>query len=80
MSIPRTWQHWFKALVAAAVTGGSNALLTSLGITGAQMIGIKVDQLSGDQLLATLACGALVGTCAYLKQSPVPPDEPDTKP
>src|SRR5271157_2318670 len=72
--IPQTTEHWIKALVAAAVTGASNAGLSVLGISGAQAVGIQINQLNGRQVLAAILSGGIVGALAYLKQSPVPPD------
>jgi hypothetical protein len=65
---------WLKALVAANVTGACSALLSALGITGAQTVGVQVTQLDPKQLLAIVIAGAVVGGAAYLKQSPVPPE------
>lgn len=66
---------WSKALLAAFITGSAGALLASLGITGAQVVGVNVSQLNLKQLLIMTATGGIVGAAAYLKQSPVPPDE-----
>jgi len=67
---------WLKGLVAAIVGGFANSFLSALGITGAQIIGIKIEQLSARQLLTTTVVGGLVGLALYLKQSPVPPSDP----
>ena len=68
---------WLKGLVAAVVSGFANSFLSALGITGAQIVGIKVAQLDLDQLVTTTIVGGLVGLAFYLKQSPVPPGDPD---
>lgn len=67
--------HWIKALVAAFVTGCASSLLATLGISGAEAVGINVAQLNLKQLVIMTVAGGVVGTAAYLKQSPVPPDE-----
>ncbi len=68
-------KKWGKSLLAAVITGSSGAFLSALGITGADLIGIKVAQLDFKQLGVITICGGVVGLAAYLKQSPVPPDE-----
>lgn len=65
---------WLKMLIAAAVTGCSNSFLSAVGVAGAQMIGVQIENLSPKQLIVTTLMGGLIGTFAYLKQSPVPPD------
>jgi len=67
---------WIKGAVAAIVGGFANSFLSALGITGAQIVGIKIEQLSLDQLITTTVVGGLVGLALYLKQSPVPPSDP----
>ena len=74
ITIPRTWEQWFKSLVAAIVSGFANAVLTALGLGGAAMMGIKVPQLEWHQVLSIGVSGAFIGACFYLKQSPVAPD------
>ena len=65
---------WLKGAAAALVSGICTSFLNALGISGAQMIGVKIDQLKPGQLLATAIIGGLIGLAAYLKQSPVPPE------
>jgi hypothetical protein len=67
--------HWLKALVAAIVTGVSGAFLNAVGIDAAKLIGININSLDPKQLLGIAITGGLVGAAAYLKQSPVPPDD-----
>lgn len=74
ITIPKTWEQWFKALVAAVVSGFCNAALTAMGLGGAAMMGIKVPQLEWHQVVSLGLSGAFIGACFYLKQSPVPPD------
>ena len=67
-------QLWLKGCAAAVVGGVSNSFLSALGITGAQIIGVKIEQLNAKQLVITTIMGGLVGLALYLKQSPVPPE------
>jgi branched-subunit amino acid ABC-type transport system permease component len=69
------WTLWLKGLTAAVVGGFANSFLSALGITGAQIVGIHVQQLDLRQLITTTVVGGAVGLMLYLKQSPVPPDE-----
>ncbi len=66
---------WGKSLVAAVVSGSANAVLASLGIAGANAVGAQIPALDPKQLGTIAVSGAVVGLVAYLKQSPVPPDE-----
>lgn len=68
-------KQWAKALIATIVTGGANNALAALGIGAANMVGIKIPALDLNQMGMIMLSGGLVGALAYLKQSPVPPDE-----
>lgn len=69
------FNSWSKALLAASITGAAGSLLSALGISGAQAVGVAVMQLNLRQLVIMTVAGGVVGAAAYLKQSPVPPDE-----
>jgi hypothetical protein len=71
-------RNWIRGLVSAVVTGGSSAALASLGISGANAVGVPVPQLDIKQLGAVVIGGGIVGMLAYLKQSPIPPDSGNT--
>jgi len=66
---------WWRALIAAVVTGASSTGLSALGIATANGLGVSVPQIDLKQLGIMLASGGVVGLLAYLKQSPVPPPE-----
>ena len=68
-----TTEHWLKALAAAFITGAAGSLLSGLGISGAQAVGLPIQQLDLKQLGVVTLFGGIVGAAAYLKQSPVPP-------
>ena len=61
-------------LIAAVVTGASNAGLASLGIAGADSIGVNIPSLQWKQIGVMVVSGGIVGLFAYLKTAPVPPD------
>lgn len=69
---------WIRNCIAAIVTGGSSTALASLGIAGASAAGVDVKPLDFKQLGAVALAGALVGLLAYLKQSPIPPEDGNT--
>jgi hypothetical protein len=73
---------WLKKAIAAAVTGFSSAVLSALGTVAADSVGLNVPALTLKQLGVVALVGGGVGLLAYLKQSPVPPDEeePPTTP
>jgi hypothetical protein len=65
---------WFKALLAAIISGIANAGLGAVGITSANMVGIPIPQLDYKQFVSLCVSGGIIGALMYLKQSPVPPD------
>lgn len=72
-------EKWLKSAIAALVSGSANAFLGVAGISGAQAVGMQIQQFTPKQFGVAVLSGGLVGLFAYLKQSPVPPDS-DTKP
>lgn len=68
-------QLWIKSLIGAIIGGAANAILASLGIAGANAVGIGIKPLDFSQLGGVCVSGAIVGLALYLKQSPVPPEE-----
>ena len=78
VKIPRSTEQWFKALLAAFITGASSSALSAVGIATANGMGIKVPQLDFHQLGIMLLSGGIVGALAYLAKSPVPPDSVTT--
>lgn len=67
---------WLHNLVAAVVTGGATSGLSALGISIADAAGASIGSLNFKQVGMLFASGAVVGLLAYLKQSPLPPNEP----
>ena len=63
---------WFKALVAAIVTGVSQSALSGLSIATANGVGVDIPKLDWKQLSIMTVTGGLVGMFSYLAKSPVP--------
>lgn len=69
---------WFRGLFAAIISGSAGGMLTGLA-----SLGIAPEQfnLQDPKLLLKIAgaaavSNAVVGLAAYLKQSPLPPEQP----
>lgn len=67
-------ETWLRGLVAAFLSGASTALLSAIGVSGAQELGVNIPRLTFKQMGVIALVGGLVGLAAYLKQSPIPPD------
>ncbi len=71
---------WIKGLAAAAISGAANGVITGFAAVGIDPLRFNLQ--SGIKPTLTLASvsammSALIGTSAYLKQSPLPaPDLP----
>lgn len=68
-------RHWLHGIFSAIITGGATSGLSSLGILGSDLVGVKVPSLDWDQLAILTASGGVIGMLAYLKQSPLPPED-----
>jgi hypothetical protein len=68
----RLWAH---NLLAAVITGGATSGLSAVGIAVADAAGASVNPLDLRQVGVLFISGAVVGLLAYLKQSPLPPEE-----
>ena len=66
---------WLHNLGAAVITGGATSGLSALGIVAADAAGATVAQLDLKQIGVLFISGAVIGLLAYLKQSPLPPEE-----
>jgi hypothetical protein len=71
-----TTTKWLHGLISAVITGLATSFLSALGITGANTVGVSIPSLSWRQLAVLTIIGGVVGAAAYLKQSPIPPDDP----
>jgi hypothetical protein len=71
------WEAWAKGIVAAAIAGSANGIITGFAAVGIDPMHFNLQA----GLRATLAIAmvsatmsGIIGVAAYLKQSPLPPD------
>lgn len=74
------WTGWAYGLFGAVIGGGSGAVTTWLGMIVAKQVGIDVPALNWNAIGVVFLTSGAVSFFAYLKQSPLPPKEPETKP
>jgi len=80
MSRWRNFDLWLRGLIAAVVSGGAQGLLTGFAAVGLDPQHFNLNSGLGQTFkLAGISAllAALIGLAAYLKQSPVPPPEPE---
>jgi len=72
------WEIWLRGVIAAAVSGGANGV-----VTGFAAIGIDPNHFNLDAGLhhtlsiggASASISAILGVALYLRQSPLPPED-----
>lgn len=69
---PSSLEHWTRGLIAAIISGGSQAGLTIIGVGGLQSMGVNIPTFTPKQLLLQCGVGGLIAAFTYLKQSPLP--------
>jgi hypothetical protein len=60
------------------IQGGSNAAVASLGLLGANSLGVEVAPLNLKQLAAVFLAGAIIKTLRFLEASPIPDFDPSS--
>lgn len=69
------WQTWLKGILAAAIAGGANGVITGFAAVGIDPAHFNL-RAGMRPTLAIAAVSAvmssLIGVAAYLKQSPLP--------
>ena len=72
------WEIWFKGIVAAAIAGGANGVITGFAAVGIDPSHFNL-QAGLNSTLAIAGVSAImssiIGVAAYLKQSPLPGDQ-----
>jgi hypothetical protein len=74
----KSWEIWFKGILAAAISGGANGI-----VTGFAAIGIDPSHFNLQAGLShtfeigavSAAISAVLGVALYLRQSPLPPEQ-----
>lgn len=72
-------KRWFHGLFGGVIGGAATAGTTWLAMAGAKSAGMDVPDLNWKALGVILLSGAATSAFAYLKQSPLPPLDEDTK-
>lgn len=65
-------KKWLVSFGGMFIQGGSNAALASLGLLGANTMGVDVAPLNMKQVGAVFLAGAVIKTLRFLEQSPIP--------
>ena len=71
------WEIWFKGMLAAAIAGAANGVITGFAAVGIYPAHFNL-QAGFRNTLAIAAVSAgmsgIIAVAAYLKQSPMPPE------
>ncbi len=76
----RRFRVWFSALSATVIHGVAGAGGSFVGLATAKGIGVDVPQLNLKQFGVVLLASGLSSLFAFLRKSPLPRPEDDTKP
>jgi hypothetical protein len=76
------WEAWVKGVVAAAIAGSANGIITGFAAVGIDPSHFNLQSgLHATLSIAMIsaAMSGIIGVAAYLKQSPLPPDTDDDR-
>jgi hypothetical protein len=76
------WEAWLKGVVAAAIAGSANGIITGFAAVGIDPAHFNLQSgLHATLSIAMIsaAMSGIIGVAAYLKQSPLPPDADDDR-
>jgi hypothetical protein len=79
-AILQNWEAWLKGVVAAAIAGSANGIITGFAAVGIDPSHFNLQSgLHATLSIAMIsaAMSGIIGVAAYLKQSPLPPSEDD---
>lgn len=76
----RRIQHWFHGLMGGIIGGAATSGCAWLGMSAAHSAGVDVPVLNLNSLGIILLSGAIASGLAYLKQSPLPPEDDEEPP
>jgi hypothetical protein len=74
------WEAWAKGIVAAAIAGSANGIITGFAAVGIDPMHFNLQAgLRATLAIAMIsaAMSGIIGVAAYLKQSPLPADSRD---
>lgn len=75
MPLSKRVRHWAHGLGSAFITGGASALTAGAATALAPTVGIAIAPLDLKQMAVVFLGSGVFGAMAYLKQSPLPPEE-----
>ena len=81
-AILQNWETWLKGVVAAAIAGSANGIITGFAAVGIDPSHFNLQSgLHATLSIAMIsaAMSGIIGVAAYLKQSPLPPSEDDDR-
>jgi hypothetical protein len=71
------WELWLKGIVAAAIAGGANGIITGFAAVGIDPSHFNLQAGFRNTMsiaAVSAAMSGIIGVAAYLKQSPLPQD------
>jgi hypothetical protein len=74
------WEAWAKGIIAAAIAGSANGIITGFAAVGIDPMHFNLQAgLRATLAIAMIsaAMSGIIGVAAYLKQSPLPADSRD---
>jgi hypothetical protein len=78
MTMRQKLRLWLRGLIAAGVSGGSGGIMTGVAAIGIDSERFNLDAGLGHTMQIAAAAAiinAVIGVAAYLRQSPLPPEE-----
>ena len=72
------WEMWLKGIAAAAIAGSANGIITGFAAVGIDPAHFNLQSGLHATLsiaMVSAAMSGIIGVAAYLKQSPLPPDD-----
>ena len=69
------WESWLYGLFSGIISGVSTTILSVIGVTAVDQIGLSIKQFDLRQLGMLATVSGIIGAAMYLKQSPLPKEE-----
>lgn len=74
------WRHWLRGLWTAAIEGGCNAVLASLGLAAGFVAGADVHPLELKQTGGVFLSASVIRLMFFLAKNPAPAEVEETIP